>query len=207
MRILSRIRKLFKVRRILIFYLDDLSDIIPINSKVKICISEVSFDNVERVTDFRKKKHEAIFRKYLEEGQYGVYAWIDLKVVGHAWAKVCKRSRCRINRYMDISQNVALIHYCNVSEERRGQNIYPSMLVALCRRLFLQANVNRVLIDTEVDNKASLLGLVKVGFKLLGTGIYVQFRGRLLFKRFTSLPNGLATVIENINRRGHSDFV
>lgn len=204
MRIISRVRNLFKVRQQLIFYLDDLSDIIPINSKVKISISDVSFDNVQRITDFRKKKHEVLFRKYLEEGQYGVYAWIDLKVVGHAWAKVCKRSHCRINRYMDISQNEALIHYCNVSEEQRGQNIYSSMLVTLCRRLFLQAKVNRALIDTEVDNNASIRGLIKVGFKLLGAGTYVQFRGKLLFNRFTSLPDGLDTAIEKVNRGRHT---
>jgi len=198
---------MFKVRRTLVFYLGNPDDIIPIKSNAEISISEVSFDNVQRVTDFRKKEHEVLFRKYLDEGQCGVYAWLNSKVVGYVWAKVCKRHRCRIKGHMDFFQSEAMVHFSNVSEEQRGQNIYPSMLVALCLRLFSQENVSRVFIEEEVDNNASLRGLIKVGFKLLFTGIYVKFRGRLFFKRFTSLPNWLATVIENINRRRHSDFV
>lgn len=204
MKIASRVKNLFKVRRTLVFYLGDPGDIIPINSKAKISISGVSFDNVEHITDFRSEKHEAMFRKYLEEGECGVYAWLDSKVVGHVWAKVCKRSRCRIKGYMDISQSEAMIHFANVSEEQRGKNIHPSMLVALCRYLFSEEKVNRILIEMEVDNRAALRGPIKVGFKLLCTGTYVKFRGRLLFKYFTSLPNGPATAIEKVNRGRHT---
>ena len=185
MRVLSSIRQMLQIRRQRIFYLDDPASIMNVNMKTDVTISEVTFYNVERLIDFRSKRFVATFRKFLKEGQCGVYAWLDSKVVGHAWAKVCRPSRCRVNGYMDIYKGDALIHYCNVSEAHRGQIIYPLMLVALCQRLFSQAEVKRILIDTEFDNKASLQGIAKVGFKLLGTGTYVQFRGRLLFKRFT----------------------
>ena len=87
-----------------------------------------------------------------------------------------------MNGYIKISQNEALIHYCNVSESHRGKNIYPAMLAALCQRLFSEVKVRRVLIDTEVDNKASLRGIANVGFKPLGKGTYIQFRGWLIYK-------------------------
>ncbi len=185
MKIISRIRRVLKIRRQRIFYLDNPNDITTVNAKVNITISELTFDNVERVTDFRGKGFVTAFDKFLKEGQYGVYAWLDSKVVGHAWAKVCRQSLCRVNGYMNICKGEAFIHYCNVSETRRGQGIYPVMLVVLCRRLFYEASVCRIVIDTETDNIASLHGIAKVGFHPLGTGIYIQLAGHLLYKHLT----------------------
>ncbi len=181
-KMLSKIRNMFKLRRQQVFFLDTSNDINPISVAADIKLSEITFDNVEHVKDFRSEEHVATFLRFLEEGQYGIYAWIDSKVVGHAWAKVCKKHYCKVNGYIKISQNEALIHYCNVSESHRGKNIYPAMLAALCQRLFSEAKVRRVLIDTEVDNKASLRGIAKVGFKPLGKGTYIQFGGQLIYK-------------------------
>lgn len=189
MRLVSRIWQTFLIRRQQIFCLISPGDIVAVQVKATVSITEVSPKNVERVTDFKSEILATTFRGFLEEGQYGVYAWLESKVVGHAWAKVCRQSHCRVNGYMDIYQGDALIHYCNVSKAQRGQNIYPLMLVALCRCLFSQARVSRILIDTEVSNSASLRGITKVGFEPLGTGTYVQLGGHLLFKHFTSLSN------------------
>jgi len=179
---ISEIHNIFKIRRQQIFFLDDPNDINTVSTMVNIKLTEVTFDNVEHVTDFRSKEHAAKFYGFLEEGQYGIYAWIDSQVVGHAWAEVCRKCRCRVSGYMDISQNEAFIHYCNVSKSYRGKNIYPAMLAVLCQKLFSKVKIQRVLIDTEVNNKASLRGIAKVGFKPLGEGIYIQVRGRLIYK-------------------------
>jgi hypothetical protein len=177
--------RILKVRRRSIFVLTDENDVVPVSARVPITVSEVTFDNVDGVLDFRGEGYARIFRRYLNEGQYGAYAWLGSRVVGHAWAKVCHEPSCRVNGYMDLSQGEALIHFCNVREDHRGKNIYPATLGSLCKRLFSEANVSRVLIDTEVTNKASLRGITKVGFRPLGTGLYAQFRGRLVFKHFT----------------------
>ena len=173
---------LFKVRRQQIFFFDNPNDIKDIAAMADIKLTEVTFDNVKHVMDFRSEEQVTNFLKLLKEGQYGIYAWIDSKVVGHAWAKVCKKRSCRVNGYMDISRDEALIHYCNVSKSYRRENIYPAMLATLCQRLFPEAKVLRVLIDTEVDNKASLRGIAKVGFKSLGKGTYIQFGGKLIYR-------------------------
>ena len=175
---------MFKVRRQRVFYISNPNNVTTVDTKAAIAITEVTFDNVGRVVDFRSEGYARAFHRFLEEGQYGVYAWLESKVVGHAWAKICGSCHCRVNGYMDIRQNEALIHFCNVREDQRGQNIYPAMLAILCQRLFAEANVSRVLIDTELDNKASLRGIVKAGFNPLGTGLYVQFLGHLIFKHF-----------------------
>jgi RimJ/RimL family protein N-acetyltransferase len=182
---ISRIRRVLRVRRQRVFYLCDPDDIVAVNAKAAIIdITEVTLDNIDRVADFRSERYVGTFRRLLEGGQYGVYAWRDLKVVGHAWAKVCRGCHCRVNGYMDIRQNEALIHFCSVSQDQRGRNIYPAMLGALCQRLFTEASVSRVFIDTDINNQASLRGIGKVGFRPLGTGLYILLLGHLVFKRF-----------------------
>jgi hypothetical protein len=184
MKIFSRITRMFRVRRQRVFYISDSQDIVPVNMKADFNISDVTLDNVHRVTDFRGQEHSVRSCKLLEEGQYGIYAWRDSNVVGHGWAKICMQRRCRVNGYFDIYQGEAFIHYCNVKGDQRGQNIYPAILAALCQHLLGQAKVKRVIIDTEIDNEASLRGISKVGFKLLGTGTFLQIGSRLLLKHF-----------------------
>ena len=182
MRDLLRIGKTFGVRSQRIFYLTATDDLNVVAAKKEIDLVVVTFDNVDRVNEFRDDVQSKMFREYLKEGQHGVYAKFDGKVIGHAWAKVCRKNRCRVNGYIDIAENQALIHCCNVSACYRGNNMYPAMLVSLCHRLFCEAQVSRVIIDTEIDNYASLRGIAKVGFKPLALGIYFQFHGRLLFE-------------------------
>ena len=181
---ISRIKRMFKIRRQKLFFLTNPNDINAVTAKKKINLIDVTFDNVDCVRDFRGETQVKTFHGFLKEGQYGVYVKFNEKVIGHAWAKICKKHRCRVNGYMDISKDEAFIHYCNVSDCHRGNNIYPNMLTVLCRRLFYEAKVSCVIIDTAVDNYASLRGIAKVGFKPLGVGTYFLFRGRLVFKHF-----------------------
>ena len=183
-KIISVIRGSVNLRRHRVFCLNDYHDLIDVSPRIGVEISPITFGNVQRVAEFRGLRHVRFFQEYLKQGQHGVYARVGPKVVGHAWAKVCTDSRCRVNRYMDISCGEALIHACQVHQPHRGNNIYPVMLVALCRRLFSEGRVHRILIDTETHNYASLRGIAKVGFKPLGTGYYLQFMGRLLFQHF-----------------------
>jgi len=175
---------MFKIRRQKVFYLTSPDDINVVAARKKIDLIDVMLSNVDFVKEFRDEAQVKLFRRFLKKGQYGVYAKFNEKVIGHAWAKVCRKHRCRVNGYMDISKDEALIHCCNVNKYHRGNNIYPNMLMVLCRRLFYEAKVGCVIIDTEVNNHASLRGIAKVGFKPLGLGTYFQFRGRLLFKHF-----------------------
>jgi RimJ/RimL family protein N-acetyltransferase len=57
------------------------------------------------------------------------------------------------------------------------------MLAVLCRYLFEHARVNKIFIDSAIDNNASLCGIEKVGFKLVGQFIFLQFRNRLIYKK------------------------
>lgn len=162
-----------------IYHCEDLHDIVPAGY---VTFTKVTEDNINHVLDFREIRHLNDFKQFLREDQLGIYAWVDSKVVGHGWAKVCKKRHCILNGYMDIFQGDSLIHYCNVSENYRSKNIYSSMLLLLCKMLFADGKTKRILIDTDINNIASCRGIRKVGFNHIGSPIYIQLNGRLLFK-------------------------
>jgi len=175
---------LIKKRDQYVFYLDHPSAIVTITPKTHIVITDVTRNNVDQVIDFREEQIKDTFNKFLDEQQYGIYAYLDSQVVGHAWAKICKEDHCKVNGYLEIQFAEALIHFCKVKVEQRGQNIYPMMLAALCGRLFDRANVRRILIDTEIDNIPSQRGIIKAGFKPLGKGTYLQIYKHLVYEKF-----------------------
>ncbi|HUT35659.1 MAG TPA: GNAT family N-acetyltransferase [Planctomycetota bacterium] len=183
LRAARRVGGIIRVRRQQLFELTDPADILAVQPKLDIAMVFVTEENVDRVTDFRDETVAAAFRGFLREGQLGVYAVAGGRVVGHAWALVCARERCRANGYLALRQGEACIHFCQVREERRGRNVYPAMLVALCGRLFQEAKVRRVIIDAALDNTASLRGIRKVGFRPTERRLYVQLAGRLLLGR------------------------
>lgn len=175
-----RLSNIFKTRHQLVFSLDQ-HDSHSVAAPKGIVFTEVTLDNVDHVLNFRDFDHLKNFKKFLEDGQVGIYAWLDSKVVGHGWAKLCNEECCRVNGYMDILHEEALIHYCSVSDEFRGNGIYSSMLIALCNMLFSKG-ARHILIDTEIDNIASCRGISKAGFKLRRRYFVIQYNDRLLYR-------------------------
>ncbi len=163
------------------FCLDDPHKAVKQEPGKSIELSAVTHENVDGVADFRPPSVAHRFREYLDNGEIGVYALSEGHVVGHAWADVCKHGSRISCGYMRIGPNEALIHYCNVSPECRGNNIYPAMLFELVQRLFAEEGVERVLIDTEVSNVPSLRGIAKVNFEKMSTGVYLNVLGKLVF--------------------------
>lgn len=123
-----------------------------------------------------------IFKRFLNEGHLGVYALHRSKVIAHGWLIFNDKSSRILNGYIKIEYKEALIHYCKVMADFRGQNIYPTIIVALCRKAFNQFNVKRIIIDSEASNIASIKGIKKVGFQSIGKRLYFQCLGHFLFK-------------------------
>ena len=190
-RVILRVQGWFKARRQRVFVLTMSGELSCHSAKIPISIQNITPDNVERVTDFRDRDKERVFRRFLNEGQVGIYAISDSKVVGHAWAVICHKKRNMANGYFELQKGEVLIHFCNVKESCRGQGIYPAMLVALCKRLFGEIGSNKIFIDTEVDNIASVRGIQKAGFRPLGQYLFLQFRNTLIYKKSIGGNNNL----------------
>ncbi len=92
------------------------------------------------------------------------------------------------NGYFRLEPRQALIHYCNVALSCRGNNIYPYMIVMLCRHLFADNKISKIFIDTEIFDIAANKGVQKTGFKLIGKYFFFQVGNRLLYKK--DISNG-----------------
>ncbi|MFH1370570.1 MAG: GNAT family N-acetyltransferase [Planctomycetota bacterium] len=180
---IRKISGLFRIRRREVFVCGRLEELHEKRPKIPITIQDASYDNVHRVTDFRNEKVEESFRRFLYQGQIGVYAISDSKAVGHAWAIICPKKRQMANGYFQLHKREALIHFCNTEPSCRGQGIYQAMLFALCKRLLEEAKVKSVFIDTDLGNMPSVRGIQKVGFKPVGRYFYFLFRNTLIYKR------------------------
>jgi len=183
-RTFDRLRGCFKLRRQRAFACPAPDELPEVDAAIPIALEPVTPENVDRVTDFRTRAEAAGFRAFLDRGQVGLFAVHDGRVIGHAWAVVCRGGRCLANGYFRLRAGEALIHFCRVGDSWRGKRVYPAMLAALAKRLLADEGVRRVLVDSEAANAASLRGIARAGFREIGRGTYVQVFGRLVMARF-----------------------
>jgi RimJ/RimL family protein N-acetyltransferase len=180
---MKRTRRRIWVRRQEVFVIESPQQIVDSPAAIPLELAPVTAENIERGRDFRAASTLADFARFLRKGYLGVYAIAADRVVGHAWAAVCRDTPIKAGGYFRLKPGEALILYCNVAPEQRGRRIYPAMLNELCRRLFRETATRRILVDTEADNASSLRGIARAGFRRLGRGLYVQVMGRLVFAR------------------------
>jgi RimJ/RimL family protein N-acetyltransferase len=176
-----------RLRRQRVFALDLSDQLQEVAARIPVEMIPVDENNVELARSFRTAHTIGNFTQFLRQGYLGLYAAAAGGVVGHAWAAICREEPFCVCGYFQLRPGEALILYCNVVETSRGQQIYPAMLAALTRRIFKETMTRRVLVDTAVDNHASLHGIVKAGFRPVGTGTYLQIRGHLIFARLRNV--------------------
>jgi hypothetical protein len=150
----------------------------------------VDQSNVLRVQDYRSNETAQRFLQYLDDGRVGVYALVNERVVGHGWATVAQEKSTTVNGFFRLLSGQALIHDCNVEDDARGNNIYPSLIDELRRHLELSYPKIRVLIDSEMSNTGSLKGITKAGFIPVGHGYYVQVSRFTLLRHQRILASG-----------------
>lgn len=121
-------------------------------------------------------------QEYLQSGALGVLAMSAGSGIGHAWATVCSTEAMTASGYIQIYRGDALIHDCRVHDYFQGRGVYVALLRELADRIFSETGADRILIDTEWSNVASIRGILNAGFAVRYTGTFVQ-AGRLLIRR------------------------
>jgi len=169
----KQIIELIKIRQMILFLLVSPEEINSIHITIPAEVCEINSSNVDKVRDFRDDIDPQKFENFLKKGDVGIYAIIDSKVVGHLWAFICREKSIRIDGFIKISKNEAVIHFATVYEKYRGKNIYPSMLSTLCNKLMLEKGVQKIYIITDKDNISSIKGIEKVGFKIYQKKLYL----------------------------------
>lgn len=135
----------------------------PVNSLLD--VRRVSPGNVTNVSTMDTPATVALFRDFLELGDWGYYACLDGRVVHRSWVKFPPQSVATWYRYapFQLRGGQAFIHYCRTSETAKGKGIYPTVLSKIAADCYT-SGVKEVWTATTADNHASQRGIEKAGF-------------------------------------------
>jgi hypothetical protein len=147
-------------------------------------------DNIGRIAEFRPLVLDAQ-SAYLARGCLGVFAVVEDRCVGYAWATYFPTGAGAVNGYLKLYSGDALIHDCRVGEGARGRGVYVAMLRHLCQRLTEEVGPERIVVDTDWRNIASLRGILRAGFSIRHSGIYVTFGHLLVYRSQTFKPTAI----------------
>ena len=173
----------FKIGLAEVFYLERPDDIKSVISVPGLSFSRITKENVWKVLDFRDEGCLKTFEVYLRQGNYGIFAILNGKVVGHVWAIYSEENDFTASRFITLAKGEILTYYSNVNPIFRGKNIYPAMMAELSRQLFDVFKPKRILGDIEIDNIPAIKGIVKSGFRHLGYANYITICNLITFNK------------------------
>ena len=118
----------------------------------------------------------------LYDGVKDFFIYKDDGVIGHiSWVYY----RGDPNRIIDLAVDEGEIKYALTLPQFRGRGIYPAALIRIQR--FLQENgCKRIFICVKEDNRPSIRGIEKAGFKFLTKIDLLKVLGIQLSKRYTT---------------------
>lgn len=134
--------------------------IIPCRARVDINFVPINEENVSLVRELRADIYKEQFRKQLELGDFGYYAYFEGKPVGYGWAKHCGSD----DYFFKVGEGSVYLCRFFVHESMRGNGIYPALITALTEK---ESNTERFYIAVERGNASSERGLQKVGFEFV----------------------------------------
>ena len=168
------IKRLFQIKKVKVYCLSK-PELLGVKPMMDCNILFVNKENYIRVLEMRNDNVSESFKNMLNDGQIGILAEVNGKIVSHAWMQIGKFSRNKYNgAYGKLKDNEGLIHFCNTSPEFRGNNLYPFLIYELATVYFFKMPTNILYITTSPDNYSSQKGLLKVGF--------MHLEDRLIFR-------------------------
>ncbi len=140
-------------------------------------IRRVDARNVGDASAMEPPERVEEFRRFLERGDVGWYAYVDGRMVHRSWVR---RGPLVVPLWLAWGRLVLgpgddYIHYCETVATARGMGIYPAVL-ATAAAAARHAGAHAVLISTDLGNHASRRGIEKAGFVESGRyAIQVRF--------------------------------
>ncbi len=166
-RVVRMLRRATVFRRAVVIIYRHENDVVPTSPVEipKLEIRPVDASNVTDVLAMEPEERVVEFRRFLEQGDRGYYAYLDGRVVHRAWVQEGPRNAHLWHGHGDhlLGPGDAFIHYCETAVEARGRGIYPAVL----RRVVADARrrgIRTITIATDLDNIASRHGIEKAGF-------------------------------------------
>lgn len=173
-------KSLYKIWEMDCFMLN-IDEFHPVYSKVDIKFIRITEENYKLVSEIRGSTETE--KKQLQYGDTGFFALYDNKIVGYGWYKD-KNAKFHDSFYrMKKADNLCYLCRFFVCEDMRGNNIYPAMITKLIEFREKENPGGKYYISAYSNNIASIKGLLKVGFELVGRYKFVRVLKRTLNKK------------------------
>jgi len=119
---------------------------------------------------------QEILERRLKEGQIGFLVFIG-KILAHSsWLITNAGSAAKAKIHPPLALDYghsAYIWYCVTSPRFRGKALYPYTL-SVINRYLQKGGIKKSVLAVEKDNEASLRGVEKAGFKIIGEDWYIK---------------------------------
>lgn len=127
-------------------------------------IVNVSYDNYKDASIYEPIWKVEQFKKFLDDGDIGYYAYLDGKYVHRSWVTFGKKIIPLWYHFVPLKmdENEAFIGWCETVPSARGNNIYSAVLSRIANDL--SNKLKTIYGATTIDNIASQRGLQKAGF-------------------------------------------
>jgi len=128
-------------------------------------IVNVNYSNLKDALTYEPLHKVEQFKKFLEAGDQGYYAYLNGKWAHRSWVTFGPKAVDRWFTFapMHIKEDEAFIHWCETAPYARGQNIYPAVLSKIVNDI--KDNYKNIYIATTINNTSSQRGILKAGFK------------------------------------------
>jgi GNAT superfamily N-acetyltransferase len=176
----EKLQKIFWIYLNNNFIINGMSDFKRIQPGIKCGFIPITLDNYHRVGDFREKGRIPKYRDKLAHKEIGFFAEHDRKMIGSIWATINKAEAPNVVRtYMRLMPNEGLIHDIVAGEKWRGIGVGPFMVSRIAPELLKEYGLNRIIIDVNIKNRASLRMMAKVGLRIDHKTLCVSAFGKL----------------------------
>jgi len=139
--------------------------------KIDVEIKNASFENLKDILSFQAPKYVDTFKKFLEDGDNGYFAYVNGECCGRYWATQKNIVYPHFAFPYNLKESEVFIHYCETAQKMRGLGIYPYALTKIIDDFFNKTKV----ISVYANNISSIKGVKKVGFRERESRDYYTF--------------------------------
>lgn len=144
-------------------------------------IRPVNHSNIDDIRHSEPSNMLAQFRSFLDRGDAGYYAYEDGQPAHRSWVQFGpSTAQCEMGVTFPLGRQDCCIHYCVTYPAARGRGIYTAVLDRIARDA--RSEGKTVFIATVRSNLASIRGIKRAGFSLIGRVRAVVLFGAPVFR-------------------------
>lgn len=117
---------------------------------------------------------EEVVNARFDQGEVCGVAWFNSAVVSYCWVAFQQAKVGEINRIIKLRRNELYLYDAFTLPHYRGKGLFPALLIAILG-LARSQGYSRALIFSLRENRPSVIGIEKAGFRLLQSIYFFRF--------------------------------